>query len=346
MKKWIFRLILLCFLVIPVSAMEFTAPTVPGSAEQYMPSENETFAQGLWYIIKTAVASVHPEFANAAGTGIYIISATLLLSILNTVSKSVLNSIRLTGAIILGVILLEPVNSFINLGSSTVAQLSEYGKLILPVMTASLAAQGGTTSSAALYAGTVLFDSILITLINNVIVPMLYVYLCFSVAGCAIEQEILKKIRDFIKWLMTWSMKWILYIFTGYIGITGVISGVVDASALKATKIAISGMVPVIGGILSDTSEAILVSAGVMKSTAGIYGIFALTALFISPFLKIGLQYLLLKFTSAVCSICGVKSFVDLIRDFSSGMGFILAMTGTVCILQLISLVCFMKGIS
>ena len=148
-----------------------------------------------------------------------------------------------------------------------------------------------------------------------------------------------------MKWTMTWALKWVLYIFTGYIGITGVISGTVDASAIKAAKIGISGMVPVVGSILADASETILVSAGLMKNAAGIYGIFALLAMCVGPFLQIGAQYLLLKLTALVCDIFGYKPAGELIKDFSTGMGFVLAMTGTVCILLLISLTCFMKGI-
>ena len=75
-------------------------------------------------------------------------------------------------------------------------------------------------------------------------------------------------------------MKIVLYAFTGYIGFTGVVSGTTDAMAMKAAKLTISGAVPVVGGILSDASEAVLVSAGIMKNAAGVYGILAVLAIF------------------------------------------------------------------
>ena len=143
---------------------------------------------------------------------------------------------------------------------------------------------------------------------------------------------------------MTWFLKIILYIFTGYMGITGVVSGTVDAAAVKATKLTISGMVPVVGGILSDASEAVIVGAGVMKSAAGVYGLLAMIAIWISPFLQIGLQYLLLKATAAVCAAFGEKRVTELVQCFSSAMGLLLAMTAVVCVLLMISTVCFMKG--
>lgn len=78
-----------------------------------------------------------------------------------------------------------------------------------------------------------------------------------------------------VKNVVSWSLKTILTVFTTYMTVTGVVSGTTDAAALKATKVTISSVVPVVGGILSDASEAVLVSAGLMKNAAGIYGILA-----------------------------------------------------------------------
>lgn len=345
MRKIIIFLLFALLLIQPVSATEFIAPSAPESAQKYMPSEQETFADGLWYIVKRAVSELQPELADASGICLSLIAIVLVVSVFNSFSESSAGISRLVVATAIGLLLLEPTNSLITLGTKAVTELSEYGRLMIPVMTAAVAAQGGTTTSAALYTGTVFFITLLTTFICRFIIPALYIYLCLCVANCALEHDTLKQVRDFIKWLMTWSLKWVLYIFTGYISVTGVISGTVDASTLKATKIGISGAVPVVGSILSDAAETILVSAGVMKNAAGIYGIFAVLAVCVGPFVQVGAHYLLLKLTSAVSGVFGHKPSAQLIQDFSAGMGFVLAMTGTACMLLLISLVCFMKGV-
>ena len=345
MKKCLVILIVFSLVILPVSAMEFTAPAAPESAQPYMP-EDETFAEGLLYIIKTAVQSIKPELAEGSGVCLSAIAVVMLMGILNSFSGTSENVIRLVTSVVLGTLLLQSTNSLIRLGTETVQQLSDYGKLLIPVMTTALAAQGGVTSSAALYTGTVFFDTILVGAITRLIIPLLYVFLSLSVACCAVEQDILKKVRDFIKWLITWSLKWILFIFTAYLGLTGVISGTVDSSAIKAAKMTISGVVPVVGGMLADASEAILVSAGVMKNAAGVYGIFALLAVCVGPFLQIGIQYLLLKMTGGICSAFECKSASTLVQDFSTGMGILLGVTGAVCVMLMISIVCFMKGVS
>ncbi len=346
MKIIYIMMILLSLFITPVSAMEFTAPTVPESAHEYMPADTESFGEGLWYVIKVAVSDLQPNIAEATGVCLALIAIAILISLLHSFSGSAQRIVELVGTLAVGLLLLKPSNALISLGVETVEQLSEYGKLLLPVMTAALAAQGGTTTSAALYTGTALFNSLLSAAVSKLLVPMVYIYLCLCIANSAVGQDVLKNLGSFVKWLMTWCLKIILYIFTGFIGITGVVSGTADAAAVRAAKLAISGFVPVVGGIISEASETILVGAGVMKSAAGIYGLLAILAVWIGPFLQIGIQYLLLKVTAAVCGVFGIKHFTELVNNFSAVMGFLLAMTGTVCLLLLISTVCFMKGVS
>ncbi len=343
--KYVIVIILLFSLASPVSALEITPPEVPSDVQELMPQKPESFGQGLWYMLQEAANLIEPALVDAALVCSGLIAVSTLVSLLSSMPGSTKNVVELSGTICVGLLLLKSSNSLIHLGTQTVAKLSDYGKLLLPVLAAALAAQGGTTTSAAIYAGTAIFDAILGSAISKLLCPMIYIYICLSVANSALGSDPLGKIRDLMKWIMTWGLKIILYFFTGYIGITGVISGSADAAAIKAAKLTISGMVPVVGGILSDASEAVLVGAGVVKNGAGIYGMMAILAIVMGPFLQIGIQYLLLKATAAVCGLFGTKSIISLVQDFTSAMGLLLAMTGSSCLLLLISAVCFMKGV-
>ena len=319
--------------------------TAPDPASDLMPAETDSFWEGLRDILMEVIPQVLPSISECFGICLAVFSVVMLLSILESFSGNAKNTADLAGSVTIGILLLRPANSLIQLGVDTVRTVSEYCKLLLPVMTAALAGSGGTTTSAALYAGTAVFDAVLTSLISNVLVPLLYVYLCFSITNSALGDDTLKKLSGFVKWLATWGLKTVLYAFTGYIGITGVISGATDAAALKATKLTISGMVPVVGGILSDASEAVLVGAGLVRNATGIYGLLAVTALCIRPFLQIGVQYLLLKSTGAIAGLFGSKRCVSLIQDFSWTMGLLLAMTGTGCLMVMLSVICFMRGV-
>ena len=326
MSKLILAVALIFALAIPASAVEFTAPQVPEKGAELMPEDTGSFAAGLMELLRDAVLGLRPDLKEASKVSLGVIAAVMMVSLLQSFSGSVKTVANLAGATAIAAGLLLSANSLIRLGSQTVTEISEYGKLLLPVMTA-------------------VFDSVLSSLISRMLGPMVYLFLALSAANGAIGENILGKLRDLVKNVVSWSLKTILTVFTTYMTVTGVVSGTTDAAALKATKVTISSVVPVVGGILSDASEAVLVSAGLMKNAAGIYGILAVLAVFLSPFLKIGVHYLILKLTAAVCGIFGEKGLTELIGDFSTAMGLLLAMTGSECLLLLISTVCFLKGV-
>lgn len=345
MKRIFVIMFLILLLAIPVNAVDLEAPEVPDSGKNYMPHEPQSFAEGLWSIVKDSISDIVPTISGGAGVCFSLVASVILCSVVKSFPGSPGRVVELVATMLIGYLLLSPSNTLINLGAHTVTELSEYGKLLFPVLTAALAANGGITKSAALYTGAVAFNTVLSSIISSLIVPMIYVFLCASVASGAIGEKSLEKVKGFLKWLITWGLKIILYVFTGYMGITGVVSGSADAAAVKAAKLTISGVVPVVGGILSDASETVLVSAGVVKNSVGVYGMLAVMAVWIGPFIRIGAQYVLLKATHAISETFSSERSCKLIGDFATALGLLLAMTGTVCLLLLISIVCFMKGV-
>lgn len=345
MKRYILIILTILLIAIPVNATETEAPLPPDDAQALMPTDRLSFGESLWYIAKSAIQTLRPDIAEACKVCLSILVSAMLLSLLTEISGVTKSVAELCGTIIISCMVLGSANALISVAADTIKQLSDYGKLMLPVMTTTMAAQGGVTASVALYTGTALFDAVLSSLIAAVLVPLIYIFLVISIANSALGQEQLKKLQEFIQWLVTWCLKSILYVFTGYMTITGVVSGTADQTAIKAAKLTISGFVPVVGGILSDASETILVSAGVVKNAAGVYGLLAVIAIAIGPFLRIGVHYLLLKLTAAISGVFATKQVTTLVQHFSCAMGLLLAMTGTVCLLLLISTVCFLKGV-
>lgn len=310
-----------------------------------MPRDTDSFGQGLREMLQSLLGKVRPDLAEASRVSLGVTAVVMLVSVLKSFPGALQQAVDMAGTAAIVSVLLSGTNSMILLGAQTIRQLSDYGKLLFPVMTTAMAAQGGAASSAALYTGTLAFDTVLGSLLNRLLVPGIYLFLALAVANSAFGEEILKRMRDMLKNTIHWCLKTILTVFTTYMSITGVVSGTTDAVALKATKFTISSVVPVVGGILSDASEAVLVGAGLMKNAAGIYGILAVLAVFLEPFLKIGIHCMVWKITAALCGIFGSKAATGLIEDFSAAMGLLLAMTGAECLLLLISCICFLKGV-
>lgn len=323
----------------------FTAPNVPESGKALMPNAS-TLSEGLSMILQDVIPLIRPDLYEASKVCLAVIAAVMITSVIQSFSKSQKEVCDIAGTASIAATLLLSANSMIRLGSDTVVEMTEYGKLLIPVMTAALAAQGAIGTSAALYTATMGIISLIGTAMSKLLLPMIYLFLALAIASGATGQDMLKQFRNMMKGGISWFLKTVLTIFTTYMGLTGIISGTTDNTAAKITKAAISSVVPVVGGILSDASESVLASAAMTKNAVGLYGLFAILAVFLNPFIKIGCHYLLLKATGAVCAIFGSKTMTELIGDFSTAMGLLLGITGSVCLLLLISTICFIRGVS
>lgn len=344
MKKAFLCILLLLLLSVPVCAAEIEAPEPPKQVEDLLPDEKATFQEGIRYVISVAVRNVAPDLRDSIHVCSSVLAAVIVLSFLKSYEGKGKAAVELAGAVSICCLLLGPTNTLIRLGTETVTTISEYGKVLIPVMTAALAAQGGSGTAGALCTATVFFNSMLSGAISELLVPGIYIFLAFAMVNAVIDDGVMKKIADLIKWCVSWGLKLVLYAFTGYVSITGVVSGAADQTALKAAKVTLGGMVPVVGGILADASESILVGAAVVKNSVGMYGLITLLALVIGPFLKIGMQYLLIKLTAALSGVFADKGITSLLDSFTSAMGLLLAMTGSVCMLLMISVICFLRG--
>lgn len=345
MKHLPIVLILFAVLIVPVKAVSVEAPKVPSSGEAYMPETVSSFGESLKSMAETVISQLRSDFGSAIQTGLSLLAAAMLLSTVSVWNGKGNLPIKLVGALAGGTLLLGSSQNMIWLASETIQDLTDYGKLLFPVLTTAMAAQGGVTASTSLYAGTMVLDILLSHFLSGLLLPAVRIFLALAMAAAVTGEKLLKRMGDFIKNSVSWSLKVLLTAFTSYMSITGVVSGTTDAAALKATKVTISSVVPVVGSILSDASEAVLVSTGVLRNAAGVYGLLAIFAVVLAPFGKIGLQYLVLKASASLCALFDAGGLQEMVEDVSTAMGLLLAMTGTVSLLLLISTVCFLKEV-
>ena len=347
MKRFSCLLLLLALFALSpgAAAQEFTPPKVSAQAEALVPENQSSFGDGLLWMLEKALPSANSEIRQGLKTGLAVFSCVLLVSLIQAAGCASSAS-ELAGAVCIAMLMLQSSRSLIRLAMETVTEISEYSKLLLPVLAAAASARGSVTASAALCAGTTVFTAFLTGVLKKILLPTVYLFLAAAVSNAAVGEESLKKIGEQLKKLAAWFLKTLLALFLGYMSITGTITGAADKTALKATKAAISAVVPVIGKNLADASEALLLSADLVKNSIGVYGIFAFLAIFLSPFLKIGVHYLLMKGIASLCGMVGSKRLSQLTEDFSTAMGLLLGMIGTMCALSIIGTVCFLKGAS
>ena len=227
--------------------------------------------------------------------------------------------------------------SLMGLGSRTIGELADFSQALLPTLAAATAASGAVTTATVQQVSTVFFVDLLLRLIRQLLLPLVYLYIGLLTAAACLPENRLGAIAEALKKLVTWILTTALLVFTIYLSIVRIISGSADSATVKVAKAAISGVVPVVGGIIADASETVLAGAGMLKNTIGVFGMLAILAACAYPFLQLGVQYLLYKLTAYLASVVGAPGLCKLIDGLGGAFGLILGMTGGCALLLLIS---------
>ena len=152
---------LVWLLTTPAAAAGLAAPEVPESGREIMPGDTDSFSEGLLELGETAVGLLRKELEGAGGICVRILAWILFLTVLPILSQKIQPVTSLAGAVSMTSVMLSHTNSMIRYASTTLIEICEYGKLLCPVMTTALAAQGGITTSSLLYGGTTAFIALL-----------------------------------------------------------------------------------------------------------------------------------------------------------------------------------------
>lgn len=162
---------------------------------------------------------------------------------------------------------------------------------------------------------------------ERVILPLILAYTAMLSAYAALGNEGLKRVAGILKWTANGLLTLLLSGFVFYLTVTGAVAGNADALTQKAAKTALSGMVPVVGGILSDAAETVVAGAGIVKGSLGVVGLLVVLCICLMPFLRLGLHYIVYKITAALVSLVAVGHAASLVDTLSSSFAL---MMGTV----------------
>ncbi|MBR3849357.1 MAG: hypothetical protein IKM36_02575 [Oscillospiraceae bacterium] len=231
----------------------------------------------------------------------------------------------------------------LDLGQRTIAELSDFSKLLIPTMASASALAGAVSSSAAIGSLTTVLMQLFVQLLETVVIPLSGVYVALCTAASGLAQENLHGLASAAGGVMKHSVRTILFLFTAYLSLTGILSESTDAVAMRTAKFTVSAAVPVAGNVLSEASSSILSGAKILQNSIGIFGMLGVLAILIVPFARLGLQYLLLQFTGFCCAAIGGSEEGKLVQKLSFAMGCLAAATAGCAVMVLISCVCFLR---
>ena len=286
----------------------------------------------------------------AGRSGVLLLAVALLCGLAEGVREELgsggLDPVRLAGAAAVTAIAVADVNTLMGLGKQALEQMDTFSKLLLPTVTAACAAAGAPASAAARQGATLLFLGLLLTLADRMILPLIYAYVAASAAHAALGNDGLKRVAGLIKWVATGLLSLLLTAFVFYLAVGGAVAGNADAVTQKAAKTVLSGMVPVVGGILADAAETVVAGAGILRGTVGVIGLLTVLAICLIPFLQLGAHYLIYKCAAAMTAAVTEGPTASLIDAIGSAFALMLGMTGGGAMILYVALITSIKAVS
>ena len=219
-----------------------------------------------------------------------------------------------------------------------VNDMRDLSTLLLPVLGSAAAASGHVASGAAKLAASALFINILMDLGRKLIIPMIYAYLAASAGEAAFGGPaggVAKLISGIAKHLLTG----LVLTFTVYLTATSLIASSADATAVKLTKAAISNLLPVVGGMVSDAADAVASGVNSIGAAAGALGVVATLSVCLLPFLRLVVGSLLYRAAAELSATVADRRLSGLIASVATAHSLALGLAGAEAVMLLISVI-------
>ena len=282
--------------------------------KQKLPTFTAIFAL---LIICAVVNSIKPD---KLGGGIYEIVRFACFSVIVTVVVTVCYSLTVQA-------------------KTAIEKTGKAVQSVFPIMLALMTATGNS-SSVAVYSPTVLFMSdFIVIIVNKIIFPIILGMLAICVISNVCKTVKLNGLLNFSSSTLKWIIGLIATVFSLFLTVRGLNSGVYDGISIRALKYTVNSSVPIVGGILRDGLDLILASGVLVKNALGGVAILIIFGIVIQPIIEIACVSLALKLVTAVLEPINDTQTTGFINSVTSVINFAIATVIIVALMYVVVII-------
>ncbi len=223
-------------------------------------------------------------------------------------------------------------------GQTVIENIAVFMRSLVPVVLACLVSAGAVISATAFEA--VLMTVIEITewIIETIFLPILMVSAALNIVNNMSERLNSEKLVQTMNKTVKWGLGILLTLFVGITGLQGIASGSADGLTVKVTRFAAANLIPIVGGILSETVETVMNCSVVIKNAVGITGIIIVVLVSAVPIIKTAACLILFRISAAIIQPISDKRIVKCISEFADSVSCVLSIMVAVTIMFIIIL--------
>ncbi|MBR5682339.1 MAG: hypothetical protein IKW96_03520 [Ruminococcus sp.] len=190
----------------------------------------------------------------------------------------------------------------------------------IPVFAGITAVSGGIATAGVYDVAVLAASELILQLSGSFLMPLLSASAMLSVTGSVFKGADMSGMVQLIKKTVTWLLTSSMLLFTGFVTLKCTLAGKADGAASKTVRFMISGLVPVVGGAVTDAYATVRSSFEVIRGTVGTAGCFAIILIMLPPVIQIMIFRLVMWTGAAVAELFGEDSMSKLLKSFDSAL--------------------------
>lgn len=194
----------------------------------------------------------------------------------------------------------------------TMKNIAKLTQIMSPIILTLMIASGGAVSASVYKPAVIFLSSGVTSIFLSIVIPLIGLMFVFCIVSNFSSEIKLNKYIDFASSTIKWIIGIVVAIFGLFISIQGLTSAFHDGVTLRVAKYTLSNSIPIVGGLVKDGFDLILLSSVLIKNAIGISSVFILFSIVLSPIVFMMVFSLLLKFTAAVTegvADCRISNF-------------------------------------
>ncbi len=201
---------------------------------------------------------------------------------------------------------------------SAIETLGSGMEALTPILMLLLTGMGGLSTSAVLSPVMAALTGGIFTLVDLFIFPAILAGAVLSLTAGVTSTLRLEALPKLIESGVKWLLGILFVVFLGITTLKGLTGASLDGVYFKTAKYTVDKMVPVIGGMFSDTLDTVMACSLIVKNAVGIVGLVALSCAIGVPLLSLLADMLLLRLAAAAADLFADEAASRLLTSISS----------------------------
>lgn len=202
---------------------------------------------------------------------------------------------------------------------------------------------GAITSAGMIQPILLLLINFIGNAISNFILPVVLISNSLNIISQISDEIKISKIPKFLNSATIWVLGIIMTLFVTVLSLEGSLTQTVDGVTAKTTKAAVSTVIPVVGKILGDATDAVIGCAGILKNAVGFVGVIVILGICLSPIIKLTILTITYYLASALCQPIADAKIVNLLESVADTFKTLLAIIFCVTVLLIVGLTIVIK---